>query len=211
MQSEEGRKRIRTLGGESLLNQLEQQSAADKFQQALEKIQTAFGAIVEGPLGGLIDGMASLAGSAGAVYTALGLIGAVSLARAIGSLSTLAFTILPAAAAGAITTASAITFGLGLAAIVAGIAYMTAQSKKSQQELSTVDDMISPPGYGDRIISTPKGQIALNNQDTIVAGTNLGQEPNNQETKRTNALLQTLINQNASKPKISPVGLYEVQ
>lgn len=211
MQTEEGRQRIKTLGGAQLLQQLEQQSAAQKFQQALEKIQNAIGSIVEGPLGTFIDGMADLASSAGVVYTTLGLIGAVSLARTIGTLSQLAFTILPATAAGAITTASAITFGLGLAAIVAGIAYMTNQSKKAKQELSSVDDMISPPGYGDRIISTPKGQIALNNQDTIVAGTNLGQGSNNQETKRTNTLLEMLINQNASKPKISPVGLYQVQ
>ena len=51
----------------------------------------------------------------------------------------------------------------------------------------------------------------LNNNDSValVAGTNLGQ--GDKESKRTNALLQTLINQNASKPKISPVGLYEVQ
>ena len=211
MQTEEGRKRINEIGGEQLLQQLEQQSAADKFQQAVEKIQASLGTIVEGPLGGLIDGMASLASSAGVVYTTLGLIGAVSLAKAIGSLSTLAFTILPAAAAGAITTASAITFGLGLAAIVAGIAYMTTQSKKAKQQLTTKDDMIMPAGYGDRIISSPKGTIALNNQDTIVAGTNLGQGSNNQESKRTNSLLETLIMQNNKKQKISPVGLYHIQ
>ena len=209
MQTEKGRERIKSLGGEQLLQQLEQQSAADKFQQAVVKIQTAIGTMVEGPLGGLIDGFASLASSAGAVYTTLGLIGAVSLARTVGTLAQLAFTILPAAAAGAITTASAITFGLGLAAIVAGIAYMTAQSKKAKQELGTVDDMIAPSGYGDRILSTPKGSIALNNQDTIVAGTNLGQ--GNQETKRTNMLLEKLIKQNDKKPQLSPVGLYEVQ
>ena len=90
MQSEEGRERIRTLGGEQLLNQLEQQSAANKFQQALEKIQTAFGTIIEGPLGGIIDGMASLASNAYAVYTALGLIAGVSLVRTIGSIASMA-------------------------------------------------------------------------------------------------------------------------
>ena len=38
-----------------------------------------------------------------------------------------------------------------------------------------MDDGVIPAGYGDRIVSTPKGSIALNNQDTLVAGTNLGQ------------------------------------
>ena len=38
------------------------------------------------------------------------------------------------------------------------------------------DDVISP-GYGKRVLSTPEGSIALNNKDTIVAGTDLGGKP----------------------------------
>ena len=34
------------------------------------------------------------------------------------------------------------------------------------------DDVVSP-GYGKRILSTPEGSIALNNKDTVIAGTNL--------------------------------------
>jgi hypothetical protein len=34
--------------------------------------------------------------------------------------------------------------------------------------------MISPKGYGSRILSGPEGSIALNNNDTVIAGTNLG-------------------------------------
>ena len=213
MQSEQGRERIRTLGGESLLNQLEQQSAADKFQQALQKIQTAFGAIVEGPLGGLIDGMASLAGSAGAVYTALGLIGAVSLVRVIGSVVSLAIS-LGASAASAATLASGLTLGIGALAVAGGIALiMNAMNDADSgaKQMATMGDGVIPTGFGETIIKRPEGSIALNNNDSValVAGTNLGQ--GDKESKRTNELLQTLINQNASKPKISPVGLYEVQ
>ena len=213
MQSEQGRERIRTLGGESLLNQLEQQSAADKFQQALQKIQTAFGAIVEGPLGGLIDGMASLAGSAGAVYTALGLIGAVSLVRVIGSVVSLAIS-LGASAASAATLASGLTLGIGALAVAGGIALiMNAMNDADSgaKQMATMGDGVIPTGFGETIIKRPEGSIALNNNDSValVAGTNLGQ--GDKESKRTNELLQTLINQNNSKPKISPVGLYEVQ
>jgi len=35
------------------------------------------------------------------------------------------------------------------------------------------DDMVSP-GYGKRMIMSPEGTVALNDNDTIVAGTNLG-------------------------------------
>jgi len=195
--------------GDILLKNFQQQSAAEKFQDAMTRIQSAIGSIVEGPLGNLIDMMANAANSAGVLYTTLGLMGAISLGRTIGGLASMALQ-LNLASVGAITTASAVTFGLGLAAIVAGIAYMTSQSKKAQQELATVDDMVMPAGYGDRILSTPKGQIALNNNDTVVAGTNLNQG-SNEETKRTNMLLERLITQNSDKPRLSPVGLYEVQ
>ena len=71
----------------------------------------------------------------------------------------------------------------------------------------------------------PEGAIALNNKDTVIAGTNLFpkgddivsagagdiQLPDNTIGKETNKLLSTLITQNAKKPEISPVGLYSVQ
>lgn len=198
--------------GQFLYDQYKQQSAAEKFQDAMTKIQSAIGSIVEGPLGGLIDGMANLANNAGAVYATLGLMGAVSLGRLIGGLMATAVQ-LGTIAGFSITTASALTFGLGLAAVIAGILAVSSVMKSQTEEakkLATVDDMIMPSGYGDRILSTPKGQIALNNQDTVVAGTNLNQG-SNEEAKRTNMLLERLISQNSEKPRLSPVGLYEVQ
>jgi len=43
--------------------------------------------------------------------------------------------------------------------------------------IPTADDMFSPgggtSGYGDRVLTSSKGSIALNNEDDIVAGTNL--------------------------------------
>lgn len=67
----------------------------------------------------------------------------------------------------------------------------------------TGDDIISP-GYGQRVLSTPEGSIALNNNDTIVAGTNLnrGGGNNNMET---NNLLRQLIGTTqtvANKPSV---------
>ena len=41
-------------------------------------------------------------------------------------------------------------------------------------KFSRGDDVVSG-GYGKRVLSTPEGSIALNNKDTIVAGTDLGQ------------------------------------
>ena len=73
------------------------------------------------------------------------------------------------------------------------------------------DDLVSQggmSGYGSRTLMAPGGAIALNNNDTVIAGTNLGGGSGNKET---NKLLSTLVRQNAKKPEISPVGLYSVQ
>ena len=194
--------------GEILLQQYEQQSAAESFTNAMTKIQSALGNIVGGPLGDLLDGFASLANSSFAVYTSLGLIGGISLARTIGSLIVMA-TQLGASALFATTTSAALTLGIGGVAIAAAIGLVSA-AMDSFSDSATMDDGIIPPGYGDRIISSPKGKIALNNDDTIVAGTNLG-GGNNKTGEKTNQLLETLIMQNAKKPELSPVGLYEIQ
>ena len=74
----------------------------------------------------------------------------------------------------------------------------------------TADDAVIPPVYGDTIVKRGKDTIALNNDDTVVAGTNLG-GGSNKTGERTNQLLESLIMQNSKKPEISPVGLYEVQ
>ena len=101
---------------------------------------------------------------------------------------------------------------------LAGIALM--------KRLATADDLISAPtkkpGYGDRTLFGPEGAIALNNKDTIIAGTNLFPRGNDvvstpagtmsvNTNAKTDMLLETLVRQNARKPQISPVGLYEVQ
>jgi hypothetical protein len=74
---------------------------------------------------------------------------------------------------------------------------------------STADDAIIPAGYGETIIKKGKDTIALNNEDSVVAGTNLG--GGGTDMKETNQLLKMLVTQNKEKPQISPVGLYQVQ
>jgi len=162
-------------GGEQLYNQYMQQSAAENFQNAVVKIQEAIGNILE-VLNPVINAFASLTSSAGATYTILGLMAGLSLAKTLASLAQMAIQ-LGLMSAGAITTSTALTFGLGAIAIGAAIAGLMAlynSQKQQATQMPTVDDAISPSGYGDRILSTPRGSVALNNNDTVVAGTNLG-------------------------------------
>ena len=118
---------------------------------------------------------------------------------------------LPALISGAIaavTSASAATLGIGAIAIAAGIAGVVAAMSSAGSKAKTMDDGVIPAGYGDRIVSTPKGSIALNNQDTLVAGTNLGQGGGGTDMSETNKLLAQLVKKT---PEMAPLGLYEVQ
>jgi len=90
---------------------------------------------------------------------------------------------------------------IGIAAATIGVGTMMAIANTE-----TADDMIAPPGYGDRILSSPKGSIALNNQDTVVAGTNLGGGGGN-SMNETNALLNQILNkQGTVKMNATSVG-----
>lgn len=72
----------------------------------------------------------------------------------------------------AMATAAASTLGVGIAPILAALAAGAAVIYAM-----TADDMMSPgqgtPGYGQRTLLGPEGAIALNNKDTVIAGTNL--------------------------------------
>jgi hypothetical protein len=58
-------------------------------------------------------------------------------------------------------------------AIAAGAAAL-ASGYAIYNKVNKGDDVMSEGGYGNRTLLTPKGSIALNNNDTVIAGTNLG-------------------------------------
>ena len=100
--------------------------------------------------------------------------------------------------------------GFGLAAAAGIAAFALGKSLISQSESATPSDDLMLPGgagsgYGNRMISAPEGTFALNNKDTIIAGTNLDQGGANMGNAelvklqaQTNNLLTRLLNKNAS-------------
>lgn len=185
---------FRATYGEVTYEQLQSQSASEKFASTLEAIQGIIGdiGIAFAPF---LDGLATAVGFlAKNKIAAVGLVGVlttlagISLANAISNI--FASALLTGPIAGPVLAATIVA---GMLATIGAAASM-----------ATADDMIAPPGYGDRILSTPKGSIALNNNDTVVAGTNLN-GGGNQETKRTNQLLERLINQ----PAVFKIGTDE--
>ena len=106
---------------------------------------------------------------------------------------------------------------------ILGVAGAAAASGLGYMYYNKADDMMSPGGagggYGSRTLMGPEGAIALNNKDTVIAGTNLFpkgndvisgpagsmQMPDNSEGKRTNALLEALINKPAPKVQMDSI------
>ena len=169
-------------GQEDAVRALDAQTAQDKFNATMEKLQaivvdvaTAFMPILD-IVGLIAQGIGKMIAALGPLKSVLG---GAATGAAMGS-------VIPGV-------------GTAVGAVVGGIG-----------GLLTMDDGIIPAGYGETIVKKGKDTIALNNDDTVVAGTNLG-GGSSKEQARTNMLLEKLITQNDKKPQISPVGLYEVQ
>jgi hypothetical protein len=168
-----------------LYKQIQQQSAQEKFNNAIEKLQDIIGNLVAGPIGQLIDAFANILSSATGLYSILGLIATVSIVKMITGLTTaLALKKLStkesikgagADAAGAAANAA------GSAAKIPGIGWLIAGGVAATLFGALIgylagakkgDDVVSP-GYGKRMMFGPEGAVSFNDKDTIVAGTDL--------------------------------------
>jgi hypothetical protein len=142
-------KEVAALEGEQVAQRLEAQSAQDKFNQAVEKLQDIFVSLIDGPIGQLLDLLADILGF-------------------IGKIGQLIAKVIPA-------PLLKVLMGVGAGALVGGIPGAVAggvlAAGSEVFNATNKDDMIS--GYGERTLMTPQGSYALNNSDTVIAGTNL--------------------------------------
>ena len=145
---------------------------AESLNTAIEKMQDIFTTIAEGPLGMIAGFFADILSNSYAVNAILGaitvtlgrqaIISGITLTKAIGT------------AVASIWSGSA---GLGpVGWALAGGATAALLTAVASAQSSTADDLeMFPSGYGDTVIKKKGiGTIALNNNDSVVAGTNLG-------------------------------------
>jgi hypothetical protein len=147
------RKEVAALAGEEVAQRLEALTAQDKFNQAVEKLQDIFVSLVDGPIGQFLNLLGDILGVIGKIGEAISkaipapilkILAGVGAGAAVGS-----------AFGGIGAIPGAIAGGLLAAGGVA----------------ANANDLMS--GYGNRTLSTPQGTYALNNNDTVIAGTNL--------------------------------------
>lgn len=168
------REEILAIGGEEALQRMEQLSAQDKFNAAVEKLQDLLGNILAGPLGAVIDGFASILSNTVALSAIMGGALALNLAKFVKGLR----------AANAISKGGAIlsiikgaweSLGglpvvgpvLAGAAIAGGLAFLMTQSSKAE----SVEDAFIPASGP--VIKTAAGTFQGRPDDNVLVGTNV--------------------------------------
>ena len=238
MQTEAGRERLKKLSGDELYNSLQQQAAADKLADAIGKIQSALANMLDGPLGAILDVFGAIAESSFLTYTTIGLITSAIAAQMALKIASQIISyklaqkqlkterkeagVTAVKAGGGIIAAMS---KLGPFGAIAGIALAAGAIGFLLGKLAKADDIMSEPsgggGYGKRILTAPEGTFALNNKDTVIAGTDLfrgddvvssaagsiNMTQDNSEAKRTNRLLTALINKPAPKVQMDSIDV----
>ena len=181
---------IVALKGEEVAAQVEMLKTQEAFGLLIEKLQGALTDIAAGPLGTIAGFFTSILGESTAIALVIGGLGFGKLIAGLPALIAglkqmkklaIASAVAEMFKAGGSLGPGAIPYAIaGTAALVGGIAYATSMDDGfidgQGKVVSTPKGGIAfKSGYGKRVLSSPEGEIAFNDKDTIVAGTNLEQ------------------------------------
>lgn len=161
------------LGDEELAKQFEQQSLQEKFNQSIEKLKEIFVNQLMPAIMPIMDMFSSLLSNATVFKGIISAIAGIFTGKmAAGMVQTIAkmgtmLGLSTAKAAAETTAATALTLGAAVPIILGGLAAVGAAIAMYG------DDVMSKPGYGKRTLMGPEGAIALNDKDTVIAGTKL--------------------------------------
>jgi hypothetical protein len=144
--------------------QEQQASVQERLAQTLDGIKATFISIIDGPLGSIMEAFGSIVGNA---HVMKGIIAAAAIAAIPFAIS------MASAAISAISAMSAMTLGVGAIAIAGGIAVAAASMASERDKAEKVDDAMIDPDGG-LVVKGKKGTFQLNEGDSIVAGTELG-------------------------------------
>jgi hypothetical protein len=156
---------FKAIYGEQNYEAAKQVSIQQRLEKAITKVADALTPVLES--------FASLASNAGLLYGSIALIGAISLARTIGSLVIMAST-LASGAVGAAGLASALTLGVAAVAIVGAIGAIAGALSSANSSAQTVQDGIAEPGKGPFKITDKFGATAItDSRDGIAVSPNI--------------------------------------
>jgi hypothetical protein len=184
------------------------QDIQTRFNAAVEKLQDLIGGLVAGPFGQLLEIITKILTNTTLLSAAM----AVYIGRQTYLLTLKAAELMltkkqaRANAADAAVEAGKSASKVPVIGAVLGVAAALTAFAAFSGLLSKGDDVISP-GYGKRMIFSPEGAVALNNNDTLVAGTNLGGGRGNSTdlSPLASAIndLHSTVRESASKPSVA--------
>lgn len=187
------REQVVALAGEEVAKRVEAINAQDRFNAAMEHLQDIVGKLVGGPLGKMVDLLASAADSAFILGGVLATISAVSLVKLVSSVLALSTAFAESAVgAGAL---AAFTSPLALAAGIAGLAIVgglvASAMTRAADSATEAGDMFSSDG--ETIVSTSEGGLfSLSDNDEFAAHPRLGDMLSNRSN-------QTVVTQDNSE------------
>ena len=160
-------KAAKMLGEGQLDVMMDQASTQERFAAAVEKLKDVFVSIVDGPLGSMLSGFATLLSNTALLKGILVGLG-IAMLPMVYNLGAAAISA-AALAISAITTASAVTLGLGALAIGAGIAVaaaaMHSETSKAKSQYTVKDAKIDRKNKV--ILSGDFGDVQLDGNDQV--------------------------------------------
>ncbi|MCF8494148.1 MAG: hypothetical protein K9G65_01975, partial [Rickettsiaceae bacterium] len=199
---------------DSLMVNLKQQAVAEKTAAAFDNFKSAIASVLDS-LKPVLDLMTSLSKQAWLVYTALGLMAGISLAKTVGGIA-LMITSLAAANIEAITLQTILTSGaflIGLPLLL-GAAYGIYKSATSSANPQQPQDGIAPSSKGPFTITDAYGATAITAKgDGLAISPNINRESINKPTQpsfNTSAItdaisaLSNTVNGLINRPQATP-------
>jgi len=195
------------LAEEGLANQMESASIAERFEEVMLRIQDIFSAIAE-PVLAVVDfiiqmvgGAENLAGILVGIATTYGVIKAYQKAQVVWAGIMAAKETVLAAIAGVkavaeMTAASAMSFGIGVVAIIAGLAAGIAAMNSQKTKAKDVGDIMSPAKGVTQVSTKEGGLFNLSKNDDLIAAPGAAKSMGNKSNDILAKQMATLIGVN---------------
>ena len=184
------RQQAEARGDKEMLKELKRRDLQQQMADLIEKIQTSFIALAQGPLGTIANMMSTILESAGLFYTILGLVAAVKIGGLIAQFYALAAA-KTAGATASMWNLGLTTVGVGLAIaiplIVAGLAGMFKTQKEQTRNVKTMSFAGLEPN---KMVTLESGEATFHQGETLFREENFKTMTDKQD--ETNSLLKNL-------------------
>lgn len=158
----------RDVGDEELAKSLEARDIQQQFADLMIKVQTAMVDLVDGPLGGLLEGLGAVLGNAETLKSILVFVSAIKMGQLVAGVLSLAGS-LGVSSAAAMTTIGVLTLGAGLLIAAPIISSMMASLDANKKKAATPPKIRSYADLGEtEMVTLEKGSAVFDQGESVV-------------------------------------------